>query len=795
MSSGVFTTACLLRSLALVAIFALRQASGAVPAPADHFGQPIGQDGTVLDWDKVVSYFQALENSSGRIKVQTLGQTTEGRPLVAAFIADEATLKNLGRYQAIQKKLADPRRTPPDAAEQLIAGSKAVVAITCSIHSNEIASTHAAAEWAYRLIVEDTPKLRAIRSNVILILVPSLNPDGVDMVSNWYRKKRGTAFEGTSPPELYQKYTGHDNNRDWYMFTQAETRLVATHVFNRWLPQIVYDVHQMGQRGARMFVPPWIDPIEPNIDPIIAQQCNMVGTGIAADLTAAGKTGVLIHALFDYWTPGRHYQSYHGGLRILSESASARMASPIVLPPEQLELRQSSWNHLEPWPGGEWRLRDIMDYQLIAMESVAFQAAIRREDFLRNFYRIHERAVARRSPYAFVIPAAQRDPGATRKLLETLSFGLVEIDRAESPFEAGGKGYAASSYIIRLGQPYGPYAKTLLERQSYPGLRQYPGGPPKRPYDVTAHTLPLLMGVQVDTVQEPFTARLKRVTDFAAAPTLAASDTEAWRGINRIWNAGGTVYRDMSSGDFHTAQVGGRNVRQLARPRIGLYKGFVPSMDEGWTRWVLEQFGFAYTSLGNREIQQGDLRRSFDVIVFADQRAASIDEGHRTGSMPPAYCGGLGEKGALALKDFLTAGGTLILFNNAAEYASKHLGVTVKNALGESAKGEFYCPGSLLRVKLKPGHPLALGLPAEIAVWHGASPVWDADDSIAVARYTQSGILASGWLLGERHLSGHAALVEVPRGVGRAILFGMRPQYRGQSYQTFKLLFNALVQQ
>ncbi len=781
------------RLFALAALIALRLVWGAVPTPESHFGQPIGKDGTVLDWDKVVSYFQTLEKSSGRIVVRTLGRTTGGRPLVAALIADESTLKNLGRYQDIQKRLADPRRTPPATAERLITECKAVVAITCSIHSNEIASTHTAAEWAYRLITGDTPKLRAIRSNVILILVPSLNPDGVDLVTAWYRRTRGTTFEGTTPPELYQKYTGHDNNRDWYMFTQIENRLVASQVFNAWLPQIVYDVHQMGQRGARMFVPPWIDPIEPNIDPIIAQQCNMVGAGMAADLTAAGKTGVLIHAMFDYWTPGRHYQSYHGGLRILSESASARLASPITVSKEQLDPRESAWNYLEPWPGGDWRLRDIMDYQLIAMESVAFQAAARREDFLRNFYRIHQRAVARTAPYAFVIPAAQRDLSATRKLLETLSFGLVEIERASVPFEAGGKRYAASSRVIRLAQPYGAYAKALLERQRYPDLRQYPGGPPKRPYDVTAHTLPLLMGVDADTVEQPFTTKLTRTSTFPAAASLAAADSEAWREVNRIWNAGGKVYRDISTGDFHAAPVNGRNLKEIARPRIGLYKSHVPNMDEGWTRWVLEHFGFAYTSLDNRGIQQGSLRGAYDVIVFAAQSASTIAEGYRARSMPEEYCGGLGEQGVAALKQFLADGGTLIFFNEASEYAQKQLAVPVASALGEAARREFFCPGSLLRVKLKTGHPLTLGLPEDIAIWMGASPVWDADESISVARYPRSGILASGWLLGEQHLSGRAALVEVPCGAGRAILFGMRPQYRGQSYQTFKLFFNALI--
>jgi hypothetical protein len=163
--------------------------------------------------------------------------------------------------------------------------------------------------------------------------VPSLNPDGVDIVTRWYRRTLGTPFEGTGPPELYQKYVGHDNNRDWYMFTQKETQLTVAKLHNVWHPQIVYDVHQMGSNAARIFVPPWLDPIEPNIDAILMQESNMIGTAMATDLTAAGQQGVAIHAMYDFWTPSRHYQAFHGGMRILTESASAKLASPITVAP------------------------------------------------------------------------------------------------------------------------------------------------------------------------------------------------------------------------------------------------------------------------------------------------------------------------------------------------------------------------------------------------------------------------------------------------------------------------------
>lgn len=793
-----------LKPLLLIVILAWTALGAAPPAPESHFGHTIGADRTVLDWDKVTGYFQKLAAASDRLRFREYGKSTEGRPMVAVWISSAQNIRNLDRYQQIQKALADPRRTPPAEAEKLIAEGKTVVMITCSIHATEIGSSHTAVEFAYKLLTQDTPRLRTILDNTILILVPSLNPDGMDLITKWYRGTLGTPFEGTSPPELYQKYVGHDNNRDWYIFSQAETRATVSQLHNVWHPQIVYDVHQQGPNASRMFVPPWMDPIEPNIDPIIAQQCNLIGTAMATDLTAAGKTGVVINALYDFWTPGRHYQAYHGGLRILSESASARIATPVTIKPEQVSEsglghnpRQRSWNYLEPWLGGEWRLRDIIDYQLIAWESLLFEASVRRADMLRNFYAIHQRAVARKAPYAFVVPARQFDPGSARKLLETLAFGLVEIDRAAAPFTAGGREYPAGSYVIRVGQPYGPFAKTLLERQQYPDLRLYPGGPPKRPYDVTAHTLPLLMGVAVDTAEAPFEARLARAAKFSfvldhdAAGALPGSDIESWREVNRLWKAGRAVWRSPSTGDFFT-QAGGDRV-ELKRPRVGLYKGFLANMDEGWTRWLLEQFGFEYTSLANRDFQNGRMRRRWDVVVFADQSAGAIVNGARPGSLPPEFVGGIGETGLESLRAFLAEGGNLVLLNQASGLAER-LGVTARNVVASLSNQEFYSPGSILKAHLDTRHPLALGLPEQIAIWSQRSPAWEAAEG-AVARYPRSQVLASGWLLGEKYLAGRAALLDVPVGKGRVVMFGLRPQYRAQSYQGFKLLFNALALQ
>ncbi len=766
----------------------------------------MGADRRLASWEQVVSYFNALAASSPRVRVQELGKTTEGRPMIAAFLASPETLRTLDRYREIQHRLADPRLTTPNEAASLAASGKAVVLITCSIHSTEVASTLSAVELAYRLASEDTPRVRSILDNVILILVPSLNPDGVDIVKRWYDSTLGTPYEGTAPPELYQKFTGHDNNRDWYFFTQPETRLVVAKLHNVWHPQIVYDVHQQGPFGSRMFLPPWLDPMDANADPALIEESNAITAAMAADLADSGRTGIVIHALYDFWSPARQYSAYHAGIRILSESASARLASPIDVLPEQIALsapgfhpREQSWNYLEPWLGGHWTLGDIVSDQLVTLESCLDEAARRREQLLRNFYRIGRRAVERPAPFAFLIPMPQRDPGAAGKLVETLRFGGVEVEHTLEPAKGALREYAQGSFIVRMRQPYSSFAKTLLETQHYPDLRQYPGGPPRRPYDVTAQTLPLLMGVSVDSIGAELQVASR---DDGAAPSsgdsaiLPATDTGTWRRVNRGWASSGEVWRDEASGDFILRRPLIRRMRRIARPRIGVYKSYVPAVDEGWTRWVLEQFGFAYLSLSNGDIEAGSLEKHFDTIVFPDERPADLRDGFPAGSMPPEYTGGLDAHAVDALGRFVQSGGTLIFLNRSARFALSRLGLPVHDLTGGLSTTQYYCPGSLLNVRLDSASPLRYGLPETFSVWNEQSPVWDVNPAPGVhtvLRYPHSGILASGWLLGADRLADKSPLLVVDRGAGRVVLFAMRPQYRAQSYLTFKLFFNALI--
>src|ERR1700690_816444 len=336
-------------------------AQKSITSPESEFGFKPGTDRKLADWKQLTAYFKKLSSESDRIRYEEVGKTTEGRPFITVTISSPENLAHLAEYQEIQTKLADPRTTTPDEAKQLIDEGKTVLVVTCNIHSTEIASSQSATEYAYQLATGDTPRIRSILHNVIIVLVPSLNPDGQQLVVDWYKKYLGTPYEGSNPVVLWHHYVGHDDNRDWYSFTQVETRLTVEKVLNAWRPQIVYDLHQMGANGPRIYLPPWVDPIDPNVDPVLLQSMNALGLNTALELTQEGKTGVLVDGVYDLWSPARHYMVYHAGLRILTESASVKIATPIDMPFDKLgrgigyDAKQSAWNFPQPWKGGTWR--------------------------------------------------------------------------------------------------------------------------------------------------------------------------------------------------------------------------------------------------------------------------------------------------------------------------------------------------------------------------------------------------------------------------------------------------------
>ncbi len=741
-----------------------------VPTPKSVLGFEPGEDRRLADWPALLRYYQALAKTSDRVRYRELGKTTLGAPFVALLISSPQNLKSLDRYRQLNARLADPRtiRNNRETQEALRDG-RTIVLITSGIHSNEVGGHLTPAILAYRLASDTTAATRTILDNVILLLVPSLNPDGVSIVTRWYNRTLGTPAEGTDPPELYHHYTGHDNNRDWYAFTQVETQLVVDSLHNVWHPQIVHDIHQQDSDGSRLFLPPYLDPVEPNVDPLLVDGVNALGAGVAWQLAGEGKTGIAINAIYDAWTPARAYQHYHGGVRILSEAASANLASPIDVPFDHLATRgrgftprERSWNFTNPWPGGRWTLRDIVAYQSDAAYALLENAARYRDVWLANFLTIEGRAVRgwRGWPYAYVIPRQPRDTVGLTTLLSILRRGQVEIRTALHPLTLGGQRYAAGSYVVVLRQPYAAFAKTLLEPQHYPDLRLYPGGPPLPPYDVTAHTLPLLMGVAAVPARDSLRIGL-------SAPIEPPAATPGSAGI---------------------AGADG--------PRVALYRSYNAAMDEGWTRWVFDTWRVPYVSVVDSVVRAGKLAEQFDVVVLPDQAPDELLSGLPR-EYPAPYAGGLGDEGVKALRQFVQDGGTLVALNDASRFAATQLLLPVRNVLEGVADDEFYAPGSIFRLELDTGHPVARGMPAQSIAWYEGGPAFEVLDSSAarvIGRYPADAdkVLLSGWVLHPERVAGRAALVEVKQGAGRVVLFGFRPQYRGQSIATYPLLFNSL---
>ncbi|HET8674532.1 MAG TPA: M14 metallopeptidase family protein, partial [Blastocatellia bacterium] len=377
-----------------------------VASPRDVLGFTPGDDRKLASWTQMTEYFKQLDRTSDRVLVQELGKTTLGRPFLLAVISSPSNLSRLDRFKEIQRRLADPRSIGSNdaEAERLIAEGRTIVLITCGIHSTEVGANLVSMNIAHKLASDDSVETREILDRCIILLVPSLNPDGVDIVRDWYEKTLDTPAEGTNPPELYHHFTGHDNNRDWYAFTQVETQLTIDKVHNVWHPQIVHDIHQQGESGTRFFLPPYIEPWEPNVPPLIQAGVNFMGSTMAWEMIAEGKSGVVINGIYDAWTPARAYQHYHGGIRILSETASARLATPTTLPFDKqtpqinVNPQRRSWNYPAPWPGGEWKLANIVDYQQSGAFALMRNAARYRERWLRDFYQIGKEAVRERKP-------------------------------------------------------------------------------------------------------------------------------------------------------------------------------------------------------------------------------------------------------------------------------------------------------------------------------------------------------------------------------------------------------------
>lgn len=789
-----------------------------IPTPEEFLGFRVGTDKKLARWDKIVEYLRIVAGASGRVRMRELGKTTNNNPFVLLEISSPETLNNLDRFKQLERKLYFQDGAPTQTErDEILRSGKAVVLVTCNVHSTEIGASQMVLELVHRLATEETSAIKKILDNVIFLLVPSLNPDGQIMVTDWYNKNVGTEFEASPLPWLYHPYIGHDNNRDMYMFTQKESQMTARLLWHDWFPSVWLDEHQMGSQGARIFVMPATDPINPNVHPLVYRWNGIFGQAQAAALESAGKEGIIYNSTYtNFWQGAMAWSGWwHNQVGLLTEVASARIASPIeqrraqpgrqpeTTPDDfQAQMRRQIENPNEPlppprdvtprteyprpWLGGRWSLRDIVDYELIATIALLETAAEQREQLLRQIYEVNRATVeagAKGDPAAIIIRAdKQHDPREAVNLIERLQMAGVEVSRAESPFEADGKAYAAGAFVIPMKQVFARYAKDILEKQTYPEVRRSPNSPPEPPYDVTAWSLGMQMGVDVTFVKSPLSDSV-RLSKLADVPKLVGEVKGAgkeymfeYKGaasaivINRLLKEGARVSfvtarnNGIASTSVRVADASRSRMNDLARefnltaqatdfkpsareskeskngtanrsvneepqvqatvhaPRIGLYQSWTANMDEGWTRWVLERYEFPYSTLHNADIRAGKLRAKFDVVVLPDQSPRDIIEGNDFKTIRAEYRGGIGNEGIEALREFVRDGGTLITLGASSDLAIEKFPIPVRNLKRGLTREQHFAPGSIVRVEVDTTHAIGRGMPVEAYGFYNNSP-------------------------------------------------------------------------
>jgi len=847
----------LISSILLLAV--APSAAQQIPSPEQFYGFKMGTDGELAHWYKIVEYFNLLSDRSDRVTVENLGETTLGNPFLLAIFSSPDNLNNLEKYREISKKLADPHGLSDGEIDELIKNGKYVCAQTYSLHASEVGGTQCVSELAYELVTSNDETIKMILDNTIFLMFPSFNPDGQIMVTEWFYKYKDTEFNNTSLPYLYHFYTGHDNNRDSYQLTQDESRLFAKVAYRDWVPQSFVDHHHMGGSGARFYIPPYLDPIHPNVDPLIWREHQLYGSHMAVALEQAGKSGFETGAPYTGWWQASFHMStnYHNIAGMLTESANANWANPTNVSFDRLRGTRGRPEYKPQmtmprlWQGGVWRLRDIVEQQIVASKAVLELGARYRETMLRNMVlkaKGNTELGLDQPPYAYIIPRDQHDFLTAVKLVRTFQMNGVEVHALNRPYEVGSRTFTPGSYVISCAQPMRAFVKSFLEQVNYPDnewTRSHGDQSPLRPYDLAAYSVSEHMGVDAIPIVEPLRGIdmivLKgeavvpkgTVTGTGNSYILEHSSNESFRAVNRLLDRGfdvgwvtdgfshennyyppGTMLVNGGSNlssyiqtladelglDFvSTPEQMSGGIFNLKPVRLGLYKRYAGgNMDEGWTNWLFKDFEFKFTSLFNKDIQDPQLLQNYDVIVIPSDRASQIINGRSGSNIPPEYRGGIGDEGVKNIKQFVQNGGTLVTLNAAWEFAQQLFNLPMQNTLTGVSSKDFFCPGSTVKISVDTDHPLGYGMPANaLALFRGSPallvPTSVFRDNMSVpVLYHKENILQSGWLIGERYLSNVPAVLEFQVGQGKVIVIAFPAQHRAQMHGTFKFLFNAI---
>ncbi len=740
--------------------------------PEEYIGYKPGADFHLMTYETAIDYFEELAGETDRMIVLDMGETSFGRRMKYAVISSEDNMDQLDRYKDINKRLTLADGLSDREARRFADQGRTIVWIDGGLHASECAPAQLLPQLVYDLVADDDRRTRSIRENVIALVVFA-NPDGMTIVSDWYIENIGTPYETTGPPELYHKYAGHDNNRDSFMSNLVETQNMNRATSQEWYPEILYNQHQTAPFPARIWMPPDAEPTNPNVHPLLIRWRNLIGSAMGKAFEEAEQPGAISRTGFDSWYPGYCTQvvDSHNCVSILTETALYSYATPKFYP-----LSEFSAGHQDlvpgvfypsPWTGGWWRIGDAVAYNSTACKSILEVGAKFRYELLYDKYVMARDTIERfknEPPYGWIIPAEQRDKGVTNLLIERLLINGVDIYTADREFTHNGISYPRGTMIIPTSQPFGLFAKNVMEKQDYPDLRQYAhlwhglvgspqlAGGPLRPYDGIGWTLPLQMGVEfkemTDTLED---VRKTKLTEPPAPEgsvsgsrgihlALTHADNNSFKAVYQLLDDGFEVSwadksfedndKEYPAGTFLVdARGSSRTIRRIAaatgvsmeycdtgvettplrKPRLALYMAWSASADAGWIMYVLDQFGYDYHQLRNAEVRAGNLNDRFDVIILPSQGASSIINGRRKGTTRPNYVGGIGDEGVENLKAFVENGGTLICNSGSVGLAIDYFNLPVRTpSLGRGE--EFMCPGSVLKMDYDISHPLAYGM-------------------------------------------------------------------------------------
>ena len=840
-------------------LFALVTVSYSQKNPDEFFGLKVGADRTLVKYPDIIKYFEYIAEESERVKLVNEGQTTLGNPMVLAFISSKENIDRLPELIEINRKLTNPDTITKEEAGQLIGKGKVFVLITCALHATEIASTQMSMLFAHQLAVTTDPAVNEYLDNVVIMLMPSINPDGNIMVTEWYNKYLDTEYEGGRMPYLYHHYAGHDNNRDYFMLNLKETRVVNAVLHHRYFPHIFLDMHQMGTTGARMFVPPFKDPLNRNLEPLLLRETDIIGGFMALKLQENNKKGVAGSYGFDAYWPGgsKNTAWYKNVVGVLTEMASAKVASPIYVEPNELRVSskglpeyKAQVNFPDPWTGGWWRLKDIIDYERTAVNALLEVAAKNRNAFLTNYYKLGLTNVEKgktRAPYGYIIPLEQWDTPAAYTFLQKMEEHGVRIYRLDTDTQVGNRIYKKGSHVIPLAQPYRSFIKVMMERQVYPEIKHMQGGPIMEPYDACGWTMPLQMGVKTAELNTPLESLKLTPANELPYPEetingegnyycIPARYNRSVMVVNRLHKQGIKLFRYTGGGaagmgDFLVSDSALRKetlaaglkgtgvsikkielkepgqIKEVRAPKIGIYQPNGGNIAEGWTRWVLDHYEFTYTVLHNKDFKDKNFSKKYDVILFPTASRDRIVKGEEKSrrpnfatATPPEYKGGIGKEGIDVLKDFVKKGGSVVLFDAASEIGITDFALPFSNIMKDVKQDDFYCPGSLLKLNVNSEDPIGWGMEEDNFIFFRNSrafrtrvPVLKSIDRKVVAGFNETGNhLLSGYLKGGKRLDRAVMVIRFNYYKGSVIVLGGRIQNRAQTYGTFKFLFNSL---